>query len=494
MRSPSGRVRRQREHRSDGLHVLDGATVAGSHYTGVTLSRSTMSRSTRQSPQPVRDLLFTVGPFVALAVALLAAAYWMLDPTPPKVVTLATGQEQGAYAEFGRRYAAWMAHQGIEVRLRRTQGTVENLALLRDPASGVDVAFVQGGADTVLPPPGEQKDDGLVALGGLFYEPVWIFYREDAARRLTGSPTLDALTGLHRARVNVGGQGSGVTNLAMRLLEANRIDPASLDLRRLGQTDATMELLDGRIDAVMFVSAPEAPIVQMLLRTPGVRLFDFVRAEAYSRRYPFLTPVALPRGVVDLASDLPPHDVRLIAPTAMLVARSDVHPALMQLFTLAARAVHGEAGWFQRRGDFPSDRALEWPLAREAERALRSGTPWLQRYLPFWIANLVDRMWLVLLSIFAVLFPLSRILPPLYEFRVRSRVFRWYATLRQIEDDLVAGADRGALLRRVNELDARLERLHVPLSYADELYALRSHLLLVRGKLRDEDVRPAPVR
>jgi TRAP-type uncharacterized transport system substrate-binding protein len=442
-----------------------------------------MPRFLRLAFQTLRDLLLTAGPFALLVAGLLVAAYWYLQPTPPRTITLATGQEQGAYTEFGRRYAAWLARHGIEVQLRATQGAAENLDLLRDPGSGVGIAFVQGGADAQPDLPGQPKEDGLVALGSLFYEPVWLFYREDVARKRLRRDTIEGLADLRGWRLNVGSPGSGVPNLMSRLLEANRLDPSGIDLRRLGETLAVVALLDGEIDAVVFASAPESPLVQMLLQTPGIRLFDFVQAEAYSRRYPYVSPVTLPRGVVDLARDLPPRDVPLIAPTAMLVAREEIHPALVQLFVQAAQAIHGDAGWFQRRGEFPSERSLEWPLAREAERTLRGGTPWLQRYLPFWLANLVDRMWVVLVSLIAVLIPLSRIVPPLYAFRVRSRIFRWYAQLRDIEDEMDAqrtAADR--LLARLDELDGRLEQLTVPLSYADELYALRSHIQMVRGK------------
>ena len=443
-----------------------------------------MPRFVRVAFQTVRDLLVTAGPFALIAVGLLAAAYWTLQPTPPKVVTLATGQEQGAYAEFGHRYQAWLARHGIEVRLRTTQGAAENLALLRDEESDVQVAFVQGGADSQPTLPGQAKDDGLVALGSLFYEPVWLFYREDVARQRLRRDAIEGLADLRGWRLNVGTPGSGVPNLVTRLFEANRVDPATVGLHTLGETPAVAAMLDGEIDAVVFASAPESLLVQMLLQTPGIRLYDFAQAEAYSRRYPFLSPVTLPRGVVDLARDLPPRDVQLIAPTAMLVATDGTHPALIQLFVQAARSIHGEAGWFQRRGEFPSERSIEWPLAREAERTLRSGTPWLQRYLPFWLSNLIDRMWVVLLSIVAVLIPLSRVVPPLYEFKVRSRIFRWYAQLRDIEDNVDEREDTARrLLERLDQLDARVERLTVPLSYADELYALRSHIQLVRGKV-----------
>ncbi len=433
-----------------------------------------------------RDLLLTAGPFALLVLALLVGAYWVLDPTPPKKLVLATGPEQGAYAEFGSRYKAQLAKFGVEVELRGTQGSAENLALLQDEASGVGFAFVQGGADR-LRQPDEPPPPGLLSLGSLFHEPIWLFYRTEVAQQRLGGARLDKLSQLKGWSVNIGAPGSGITNVMLRLLAANGLETGDIDARRLGQTAATVELLEGRIDALAFASAPEAPLVQMLLLTPGIGLLDFAQAEAYARRLPMLAPVTLPRGIVKLEADLPGADVHLVAPTAMLVARDDTHPALQQLLVQAARAIHGDAGWFHRRGDFPNARNSELPLAREAERFLQSGPPFLQRYLPFWLANLVDRMWVVLASIIVVLIPLSRVLPPLYELRVRSRVFRWYGKLRQIEDG-VADADEPheaqALMDELDGLDARVRRLNVPLSHADELYALRSHIELVRGKLR----------
>jgi hypothetical protein len=428
-----------------------------------------------------RDLLATAGPFVLLAVALLVAAYWVLDPTPPRRVVLATGAPQGAYAEFGRRYAEQLKTHGITVELRTTQGAAENLALLRDADSGVDLAFVQGGADDA--PREEDADDELRSLGSVFHEPVWLFYREDTARRRLKAPRLANLSQLAGWRVNIGATGSGVPPLALRLLEANRIDPATITLQRQPQTPAVVDLLEGRSDALVLASAPESPMVQMLLQTPGIALFDFAQSEAYARRFPFMSPVLLPRGIVDLARDLPPADVRLVAPTAALVARESTHPALLQLFMQAAQRIHGEAGWFQRRGDFPNARNTERPLAAEAQRWYRSGAPLLQRHLPFWLANLVDRMWVVLLSIVAILIPLSRVVPPLYELRVRSRIFRWYGRLRAVEE-AQGRRDSAALLAELAEIEARVEHVTVPLSYADELYALRSHIQLVRRRLQ----------
>jgi TRAP-type uncharacterized transport system substrate-binding protein len=456
----------------------------------------------QSGPQPARlrsgalsrrDLLVTIGPVALLLAGLLMLAYWRLDPTPPRKITLATGAAQGAYAEFGQRYKTQLAQFGVEVELRTTQGSAENLHLLQDPDSGVDFAFVQGGSEP-LPRPDESEATDLVSLGSLFYEPVWLFYREQAARQHLGTPRIDRLSQFKRLSLNIGAPGSGVTNLMLRLIDANGLTPEDLQIQRMTQSDATVALLSGTLDAVAFVAAPEAPLVQMLLLKPGIGLMDFGQSEAYARRLPFLAPVVLPRGIVQLDADRPEADVRLVAPTATMVARADTHPVLQQLLVQAARAIHGEAGWFQKRGDFPAARGSALPLSREAERFFRSGPPLMQRYLPFWVANLVDRMWVVVAGLIVVLIPLSRVLPPLYQLRVRSRVFRWYGRLRQIEDSL-ASADHGVqaqpLMAQLESLDAHVRQLQVPLSHADELYALRSHIELVRGQLRALGARSA---
>jgi TRAP-type uncharacterized transport system substrate-binding protein len=430
----------------------------------------------------VRDLLATAGPFLLLTLVLLIVAYWLLDPSPPRRMVMATGAERGAYAEFGARYAKLMAHNGIKVELRNTQGAVENLALLRDPKSGVDVAFVQGGVDSRPQASDGSDEEDLTSLGSLFYEPVWLFYREDAALRLLKSPTLTSLAQLPGWRINGGTDGSGARLLLHQLLEANALDPSALNLLKDETTPAVVALLEGRIDALVFVSAPESLMVQMLLRTPGVRLFHFAQAEAYARRFSFLSAVVLPRGIIDLAHDQPPQDVHLVGPTAMLVARDGTHPALLQLLVEAAAQVHGGAGWFQRKGDFPNTRGTTIPISPEATRFYKDGRPWLQRYLPFWLANLIERMGVALISIIAVLIPLSRVVPPLYQFRIRSRVFRWYGQLRTLED-AVGKRSPQELHQELDAMETRLGRVHVPLSYTDELYALRSHIDLVRGRL-----------
>jgi len=419
----------------------------------------------------IRDLAVTAGPFILIAIALLIAAYFVLDPAPPRRVVLATGPEGTAYAGFGKRYAAELARFGIQVELRPSMGARENLRLLRDPKESVDLGFVQGGSSEDQ----ETQSAGLVSLGSVNYEPVWIFRR--------GQP-LQRLVDLRGLRVNTGVRGSGTPGIFRRLLEANFVEREELKRESLAETPAVMALLEGTLDAAVLVSPPESPMVQMLLQTPGIHLYEYAHAEAYARRFPYLAPVVLPRGVVDLSRDVPREDITLIATTTALVSREDTHPALMQLFVQAAARIHGGPGWIARAGEFPNGRPGEYPLAKEAQRFYQSGPPLLQRYLPFGLANLVDRMWVALFSIVAVLIPLSRVLPPLYEFRVRSRIFRWYRNLRQIESDLDGRqVSREELIAALDRLERRAFAVTVPLSYADELYALRQHIGLVRARL-----------
>ena len=426
----------------------------------------------------LRAMLVSAGPFILLALALLTLAYWWLDPNPPKQVTLATGPAQSAYAEFGARYAKALALNGIEVRLVPSEGSSANLQLLRE--GKVDLGFVQGGSDES---PLDAKS-GIESLGSLFVEPLWLFYKSQAAIDATSNDTLTSFGQLKTLRINVGTKGSGVPALMEKLFDVNRLEMATLKLTKLEQTPATMAFLGNEIDAIVFASAPESPMVQMLLQTPGVKLLDFSQNEAYSRRFSFLTPVSLPRGVVDLAGDVPTTDVRLVAPTTTLLARDGVHPAILQLFSQASLKMHGSASWFNRAREYPNVANTEFPLAQEADRTIRNGVPLLQRYLPFSLANLMERMWLALGIIVAVLLPLSRIVPPLYQFRIRSRIFRWYGQLRNIEErlgDKVEPAE--ALLEELEALEARAEKVTVPLSYTDELYSLRNHIDMVRQKL-----------
>ena len=424
-----------------------------------------------------RDLVAATGPTVLVIAALCALAYLLVDPTPPRNVTLGTGQENSAYEELGKRYAASLARQGIKVTLVRSLGSQENLQKLNERK--IDIAFIQSGSTQET----DAQRKGLVSLGSLFTEPVWLFMRD--ASKVT---QLTALKGL---KINLGPEGTGVPQLFKQVLALNGVEPAELTIGTLENTPATVELLEGRIDGLVFSSGPDSLMVQMLLQTPGITLVNFSQAEAYTRRLPFMSHVVLPRGIVDVGRDIPAQDFHLIAPTATLVARADLHPALVDLFVQSASEIHGGTGWFQTQGQLPSARYTEIPVAREAAKFYKDGAPLLQRYMSFWLANFFDRMWVLVVALAALLLPLSKVVPPLYVWRIRSRVYRWYGQLRTVEQELEAAhgegheAVRAGLLKRLDEIEEMVNQISIPLAFADGLYGLRSHINFVRQRVKN---------
>ncbi|SHH21938.1 TRAP transporter solute receptor, TAXI family [Massilia sp. CF038] len=434
-----------------------------------------MSKIRKFTQFSFKDLVAATGPTVLTIAALCVLAYFLVDPTPPRAVTLATGQENSAYEELGKKYVAAMAKHKIKVTLVPSLGSQENLQRLND--GKVDIAFVQSGSTEEA----EAQRKGLVSLGSLFTEPVWLFLREPVA--------VDQLTQLKGLKINVGPEGTGVPKMFRQVLALNGVEPADLTMGALENTPATVELLEGRIDGLVFSSGPDALLVQMLLQTPGIKLFNFTQAEAYTRRLPYMTHVVLPRGIVDVGRDIPSQDYHLIAPTATLVAREDIHPALVDLFVQSATAIHGGTGWFQQQGQFPSARYTEIPVAHEAAKFYKDGPPMLQRYMSFWMANFLDRMWVVVVALAALVLPLSKVVPPLYVWRIRSRVYRWYGQLRTVEQELeTAQGDPvqcEGLLKRLDEIEELVNQISIPLAFADGLYGLRSHINFVRQRVRN---------
>src|SRR5574343_292190 len=420
----------------------------------------------------LRDLFATAW-WIFLIVGIgFVVAYQFVQPAPPKRIVITTGGESGAYYQFAQRYATILARDGITLEVKASAGSLENLDRLK--ADEAQIGFVQGG---VMPPkedPDAEDDSGLLSLGSLFYEPVWVFYR--------GERDLTRLTDLRGKRIAIGQEGSGVRQLAQQLLAANEIQ-AGEHLVPLSGLKAAEELQQGRIDAAFIIAAENAPVVQVLLRSPGVKLMSFAQARAYQRRFPFLTTLTFPRGVADLVRDFPPEDIKLLAPTANLIVRDYLLPALQSLLLQAASEVHGKNGFFQDPGEFPAYKDQLLPLSPDAARYYKSGPSFLQRYLPFWLAVLVDRLIVLLVPIVALLIPLLKVAPAIYTWRVRSKVFRCYGELKFLEDDLKNHFDPAKLedyRSRLDSIDDEASVLHVPLGFTDLTYTLREHVNLVR--------------
>jgi TRAP transporter TAXI family solute receptor len=427
--------------------------------------------------RPFRDHFRIYGPALLITLIGFVMAYQFVQPAPPGEIRIATGQPEGAYYLFSQRYQKLLAGENIRLEILNTSGSVDNLGLLR--SGKADVAFIQGGTTEQV------EADGLRSLGSLYYEPIWLFHRKELR--------VDRLTDLRQKRIAIGSEGSGTRAVALQLLTDNAINDSNTSLLAEGGRAAADALLNGGIDAAFFVASPKSPVVRALLDAGNIQLMSFERADAYTRLHRYLSSVILPQGVINLGQNLPEKETRLLTASANLVIRDDLHPALMDLLLQAAEAVHGEGGWFEEAGEFPAARYLVFPLSKEAQRFYDYGPPLLQRYLPFWAATLVDRLKVMLLPLVALMIPLFKIMPPIYRWRIRSRIYRWYREVLAIDRRQHREAveiDRS--LSELNDITRDVANVSVPLSYAEELYDLRLHINLVKEHLeRLRERRPA---
>jgi TRAP-type uncharacterized transport system substrate-binding protein len=417
-------------------------------------------------------LMVAVLAAVVLAVAVLWTAVAYVRPMPPRTLTMVTGPEGSAYHEFGKRYREILARNGIELRLLPTAGALDNLALLRDKNSEVDVGFLQSGITS-----GKESPD-LKSLGTVFYEPLWFFISD----KYLGQ-RLQALRG---KKISIGSEGSGGRNLALKLLKRNGIDPGFADLLSLSPQEAGDKLISGEIDAAIMLTSWDAPVVQRLLSTHGIEPANFPRTDAYLALYPYLNKVVLPEGVIDLANNRPPSDVWLIAPKASLIVRESLHPALQFLLLKAAEDIHSGPGIFQKPGQYPAAESIDLPLSDQARQFYRSGSPFLQQHLPFWLAVLIDRLLVLLLPVIGVLYPLLRLLPAMYAWQVQRRIFRLYGELKFLEHDLESpGAEQrfDELNSRLDRIEEQAHRLRAQGIYANMRYTLWMHITLVRERM-----------
>ena len=410
---------------------------------------------------------------IITAVVLLWALFAALRPLPARDVSIAIGTAGSAYADIAERYREILARDGVRLHLVPTNGAVENLERLRDARAGVDAGFVLAGTTS------ERESPDLVSLGTVFYEPLWLFCRY---------ATLSEL--LHErpnARISIGPLGSATRPLVLKLFALNKIDTTNLQLSGFAQAEGARRLIAGEIDADVMLSAWDSPAVQQLLLAPGIELMGFKRADAYVALYPRFSKLVLPQGVADLGANRPPTDVPLIASKASLVVRRDLHPALQYLLIQAAIEVHGRPGIFQRADEFPAPEAIDLPLSDEARHLYKSGPSILQRKLPFWLAELLQRLAFIILPLAGILYPLWSLLPGLYRRHMENRLYRLYGELGFIEGALQRSTDaeqRAQMLARVEQLERRAIELDMPSSYSEKSFNLKAHIRALMARAR----------
>lgn len=411
-------------------------------------------------------------PYLVALLLIAAVGYWLVDPAPPRKMSIAVSMEDGNSLAYASLYAALLQQEGVTLEIRNTEGPQQNLETLRQEVGGADLAFVPGGMA------GGQSTVGLVSLGSLYYEPLWIFHK--------GKRKIAHLSQLKGLRIGVGRPGSSTRLLSRMLLDAAGVDDGNATLYEIGEDDSKEALKHGVADVIFLSGVPDSPLIREVARQPGVALADLDDAEALARQFPFLHHLTLPESALDLRANLPPHRAQLLAPTVTLVARESLHPALSYLLLKVLTRVHGGPGMLQQEREFPSDKDSDFDLSSQAAYFYESGPPFLDRYLPFWAATFVSRVLIILIPLLALAIPLSRVAPAVYAWLVKSRIHKLYGELRFLELQVRTAPPPVDMARFRLELDAienKVNHLRLPVAFSSHLYELRSHIALVRARL-----------
>ena len=424
----------------------------------------------RQIYNPVALL---VGFFTLLII--LFGVLWILVPPPPKSIEMATGFPTGLYYQFGERLKSELSKEGVDLKVRSTGGTIDNLALLNDPKSGVDFAMVQGGVANL------EEYPKLVSIAGMFYEPIWVWYR-DAAFKSDGGQ-LNILSQLKGRRVSIGNEGSGTLALSKDLLQAAGITENEIGAERLKPDEAMAKLAKGELDAVFIVAAAEAPILRKFYSIPGIRLMSFDQADAYTRNLTYLSKVTVPRGLLSIQHDQPRQDIRVMAATATLVAHENVSPALVSLLLGASYDILKSYSRLQKVGEFPSSAGLDFPLHVDAEIYLKDGPSFFHRHLPFWTAVWAGRFVKIVIPLLVILIPLFTYIPSAKNFFLRLKLAQVYEELKVIERNAQNPALKEKNFKDLEAIERRVGNIKVSMLDAKELYDLKGHVGEVRARL-----------
>src|SRR5215475_13182082 len=416
-----------------------------------------------------------------MGVVSLALAYFI--PAPPSTVVMATAFKGSSFEYYGRRYREIFARSNIELELRETAGAVENVKLLQDPKSGVQIGLVLGNVSD-----GKHAPE-LLSLGTVYNNPFWLFY--------SSNDPFDRLSQFKGKRIAAGPVGSGTRSSAEQILGKAGVNSENTAFLPFGGSAAVDALRDGKVDAVWILGAPDAVAVHSLLEDPSVRLMSFPMAEAFTIIFPELVRLVLPRGVIDIDRNIPPTDVPLIGSTAKVLVRSDLHPEIVQLLLKTMAEAHAARAIFQRSGEFPNSTDTEYPVAPAAIDFYKNGPSFMQRHLPLWLSVHAQRAIAVLVTAIALGLPMFRLTPVIYQWFMRRRLIYWYGKLTELEFSFDGDPSGKHLpqgqIEQLERIEDAVSHISLPLNFADQLYNLRSHIDIVRRKITSRANAPGPM-
>ncbi len=418
----------------------------------------------------MKSTLSKIGVTSALLVAAaFYIAYLFMPPPPPKEVSIATGRKDGVYYKFAKAYQKALKEDGIVLKIVPTAGSKAALAAVN--SAKVDFAFMQGGT-------ADSNITHTFGLAAIYFEPLWILHSN------TINPQL--LTELRTKRIAIGERGSGSYDLDRTVLAAAGIDRSNSELLPLSLKESIEALSAGKVDALMGVISADSKLINQALHEKSIKLFECRRAAAYAKKFDYLSVVTLYEGALDLAANIPEKDTKMIATTAQLVANENASHEIIRLLLRKAKEIHSKPTLFAKAGTFPTENYLQLPIHEEAKRYLERGDSWLERTFPFPIATLIDRLLVFLIPLITLLLPLAKGFLPVYRWRIRHQIYKWYKLLRQIDEkaDSLDAEGISKELEKIQKLQKEVqEHVNVPLSYMGEYYLLREHIDLIKDKL-----------
>lgn len=403
---------------------------------------------------------------ICVGIFVIWGLFSLLEPPPPKSISMASGSQGGAYSATADVYRQLLDEVGVELKVEASSGSVDNLSRLM--AGEVDAAIVQSGIAA------QEHAEALYSLGAIYYEPLWVFVRS--------GQSLADLRGLAGKKIAIGADGSGTHALANVILLDNGLSEESYSPVSAGGANAAQLLLEGRVDAAFFVAGTKANWIKKLIATPGIELVSIERSLAYARRHPYLKDIILPDGVLSLKEGLPAGDVKLVSPVAQVVVKKSLHPAIQAVLLEAMTATHSGGALLNPPATFPTEILADLPLSKEASRYYERGPSFLRRYFAFGLANFLDRAWVLLIPLATLMVPIVRAGPPIYRWRIRRKIYVWYRDLRTLEEEgrnALSDDERLAVRRKLGALQAETGKVEVPDSYTDDLYRLRAHIRFV---------------
>lgn len=416
---------------------------------------------------------------VPILAALVASLFYFVAPPPPMHATMSTGSPGGGYSQFAEKLRAELAKEGFELKLLKSSGSRENTARLLDENSGVQLALLQSGQELELD---KTQRKQLYNLGAVYQEPLWLFTRAGIE--------VNTMSDLLPLQTAVGAANGGVRMMVDPIMQANQIDSDNLpdNWHAYSGSKALAALLDKQLDAVFFLGPAESTLIQKAASYSELQLVNFAQAAAYRARLPFIQETKVAQGLLNLSSNQPHQEITTIGPVAMLMANESFHPALTALILAATQEVMKHGTLIDAPDTWPQNLPHDFSTLTEGEYFHDKGLPLLQRYLPFRIASLADRYIILVIPLLVLLFPLFKVAGPIYRWRIRARIYRWYKYLRDIDKRFIRMATTeqiDAEIKRLTDLQDELANVEVPLSYTNELYELHLHVRFVVKRLED---------